>query len=299
MSIRIFALAILLALAGCAGEGVNLSQLSSLASGAGSSSSGINAGTLVQTAQKVQQASTEINEEQEIALGRGIASNLLGAQHSGLHPDKQLQQYVNRVGRWLASQSERPDLPWHFVVLDNEGLNAFAAPGGYVFVTSGLLAQMSSEAELAGVLGHEISHVLKKHHLQAIQKNAWASIGVDLGGQVLSSKTGVPPALAGAMTNVVKNLYASGLDQADEYEADRMGVVLAARAGYDPYGLPAVLQMMESFDPDAPLVALMFATHPPLAQRLEQLNRRMSPALDRFSRQQTLAPRYIRYLARH
>ncbi len=297
MKMNIALLSLALACAGCANSGVDINQIAGLAGGSAGSGR-IDAATLLQTAQKVQEATTEIPEDKEIVMGQGIASNLLGAANSGLHPDRKLQQYVNRVGRWLASQTERPDLPWRFVVLNNNGVNAFAAPGGYVFVTSGLLAQMRSEAELAGVLAHEIAHVLKKHHLQAIQKNAWASIGVDIGGQVLSSKSGLPPAIAAAMTNVVKNLYASGLDQADEYEADHMGVVIAARAGYDPYGLPAVLQTMQRFNQDDAAVALMFATHPPLAERLAMLEKRMSPALDRFEKQPALAPRFASYLPR-
>ena len=90
-----------------------------------------------------------------------------------------LQRYVNRVGRWLTLHTERPGLPWHFGVLDHPNVNAFAAPGGYIFVTRGLVEKMHSEAELAGVLAHEIAHVLRKHHLNAIQKAAGTGMVAD------------------------------------------------------------------------------------------------------------------------
>jgi predicted Zn-dependent protease len=107
---------------------------------------------LIDTAKSLGQATTEIDEPGEIEIGRDVASRLLGA--APLHPDPSLQRYVNQIGRWLASQTERPDLPWRFAVLDAPQVNAFATPGGYIFVTGGLVARMTTEAELAGVLAH-------------------------------------------------------------------------------------------------------------------------------------------------
>ncbi|HLD10363.1 MAG TPA: M48 family metalloprotease, partial [Methylophilaceae bacterium] len=106
-----------------------------------------------------------VDEKGEVEIGDGVAANLLGA--APLVQDDKLQAYVNRLGWWLVQQTERPELAWHFGVLDTDSVNAFAAPGGYVFVTRGLLLRMRNEAELAGVMAHEISHVLKRHHLQA------------------------------------------------------------------------------------------------------------------------------------
>ena len=98
------------------------------------------------------------SREEEIALGRNITGSLLGA--APLVKDDALQQYVNKVGRWVASQSERADLPWKFGVIESADINAFAAPGGYVLITKGLYQKLTNEAQLAGVLGHEIAHVL-------------------------------------------------------------------------------------------------------------------------------------------
>lgn len=245
-----------------------------------------------ETVKKVQKANTDINEPQEITLGEGIASNLLGA--APLLDNPAVQQYVNRIGRWLTLQTERPDLPWQFGVLDDNDVNAFSTPGGYVFITKGLLAQMNSEAELAGVLAHEISHVLRKHHLQAIKKGARTELLADLANDAIKSNNKDPrlTKLVSAGTEV----YARGLDKKDEYEADRMGVVIAARGGYDPYGLPAVLQTLQSLNPGDSSVALMFKTHPALTDRLSMLDQEMS---DRFAGQENqpdLAPRFFQAL---
>ena len=238
--------------------------------------------------QKVKKANTEVNEPQEIELGGGIASSLLGA--APLLDNPALQSYVNRVGRWIALQSERPDLPWHFGVLDDADINAFAAPGGYVFITKGLLARMNSEAELAGVLAHEISHVLRKHHLQALKKGARRELMADLADDAIESHGG--DERLSKLVSAGTELYARGLDKEDEFESDRMGVVLAARAGYDPYGLPAVLQTLQSINPADSNLALMFKTHPGFDKRLELLGPLMSPALDGLEDQPDLDRRF-------
>lgn len=245
-----------------------------------------------ETVQKVQKANAEITEPQEITLGAGIASNLLGA--APLLDNPAAQQYVNRVGRWLALQTERPDLPWQFGVLDDNDVNAFAAPGGYVFITKGLLAQMNSEAELAGVLAHEISHVLRKHHLQALKKGAQTELMSEFANDALKSN-GTDPRLT-KLVSAGTEVYARGLDKDDEFEADRMGVVIAARGGYDPYGLPAVLQTLQSLNPSDSSVALMFKTHPALADRLSLLDQEMTGQFANLENQPDLAPRFFQAL---
>jgi len=242
--------------------------------------------------QKVQKANADINEPQEIDLGGGIASNLLGA--APLWDNPPVQRYVNRVGRWLALQTERPDLPWQFGVLDDDDVNAFAAPGGYVFITKGLLARMSNEAELAGVLAHEISHVLRKHHLQALKKGARSELMSDLANDAIKSQGGDPR--LSKLVSAGTEIYARGLDKQDEYEADRMGVVIAARAGYDPYGLPAVLQTLQSINPNDSNLALMFKTHPALGDRLSLLDGLMSESLADREGQPDLAVRFATQL---
>ncbi len=263
--------------------------LSSLAAPAGAFSFNFgDIGKALETLTKAKDAVTDIDQPQEIELGEGIASNLLGA--APLLKNPSLQQYVNQVGLWLALQTERPDLPWRFGVLDDNNINAFATPGGNIFITNGLLQRMNSEAELAGVLAHEIAHVLKKHHLEAIKKNARTSLLTDVAVHAAAHK-GRNPAMA-KLAGAGTELYARGLDKDDEFEADRMGVVIAARAGYDPYGLPAVLQILQSIAPDNSDFALMFKTHPTPSDRLNLLDRLMSNGFECFDAQPNLAARF-------
>lgn len=213
------------------------------------------------------------SQEEEIAIGHQIAGSLLGA--APLVKDRPLQQYINHVGRWIASQSERPDLPWHFGVIQSDDINAFAIPGGYVYVTRGLYRLLGSEADLAGVLGHEIGHVVRKHHLKLLQQSRL----LNLGGEVLSKQAGENQQirrLIGSGAEVV----ARSLDKQSEFEADRMGVVLAARAGYDPFGLPEVLQNIGHAAKNEGAVALLFKTHPLPDARLKQLGLAMADRFD-------------------
>ncbi len=222
---------------------------------------------------KVLSAVRELSVEEEIEIGRQISGNLLGA--APLVPDDAVQAYVNKVGRWIASQSGRADLKWTFGVIDSADINAFAAPGGYVFLTKGLYARLQDEAQLAGVLAHEIAHVQEKHHLKVLQKQQL----MNLGSEALSRKVKgeeVVQKLIGSGAEIL----ARGLDKGAEFEADRVGVVLAARAGYDPFGLPAVLQDIGANTQDAGSVALLFKTHPHPDERLAALGEAMGTRLD-------------------
>jgi predicted Zn-dependent protease len=206
----------------------------------------------------------EVSEPEEIQIGDGVTETLLGARP--LQDDIELQRYVNVVGLWVARQSERPNLPWHFAVNDSDYINAFATPGGNIVITKGMIRVLRNESELAGVLGHEVSHVVRKHHLNAMRKNA--AFGLLMQGVQAGSKN---QDLVNALAGPTKELYARGLDKSDEFEADRMGVVIAARAGYDPWGLPSALQTLAGVNPDDTYVKLLFKTHPAPSARLEKL----------------------------
>ncbi len=220
------------------------------------------------------------SDDDEAEIGKEAAAVLLGA--APLVDDAALQGYVNRVGRWVAMQSDRPELPWRFGVLDDADINAFAAPGGYVFITKGLLARLHSEAELAAVLGHEIAHVTEKHHLVAIRKQARTRL-VGMAASFALEDQGHDSEQVAALVNGAKTIYGKGLDRKDEYKADRLGVVLAARAGYDPYALPAVLQTLDRINPDASQLSLLFKTHPRPADRLQKLDAAMAGKLDQVT----------------
>jgi predicted Zn-dependent protease len=242
---------------------------------------------LLDSAKNVGKASKDINQDEEIAIGRDLAATLVGA--APLVTDVRLQRYVNSVGRWVASQSERPDLPWQFGILEAPQLNAFAVPGGTILITRGLLERMRNEAELAGVLGHEITHVVKKHHLKAIQKGAMTALAGDALSMAVNNKNA---AANEKLVSFGKEMYSRGLDKDDEFEADRLGVVLAARAGYDAYGLPSVLQTLQAMNAQDSGLALMFKTHPAPGDRLDMLGDKMQPTLDAYSSQPQLAERF-------
>ncbi len=229
-----------------------------------------------------------VSQEEEIRIGQQIAGNLLGA--APLVRDEGLQRYVNRVGRWVSLQTERPDLAWHFGVIESDDLNAFAAPGGYIFLTRGLYARLKNEAELAGVLGHEIGHVLRKHHLKLLQKSQGIAALGGLLGRKLKNENEVVQNLIGNGAEVV----ARGLDKDAEYEADRIGLVLSARAGYDAYALPAVLAEIGHVAKTDKSVSLLFKTHPLPEDRISQLSEAVGDKLDGLPEGQSGAGRLYR-----
>jgi predicted Zn-dependent protease len=226
--------------------------------------------------------------EEEIQIGREITGNLLGA--APLVKDPALQKYVNQVGRWVAGQSERADLPWHFGVIESADINAFAAPGGFVIITKGLYRKLENEAQLAGVLSHEIAHVIKKHHLKILQESQMLDMGANLIGQTLGKDNKTVQSLIGSGAEVC----ARSLDKNAEFEADRMGVVLTARAGYEPYGLPEVLQIIGQTASDDSSVALLFKTHPHPDDRLLKLGDAMGDRLDSIKNGKTLSQRFYK-----
>ena len=139
----------------------------------------------------------------------------------------------------MAQGSTRPNLPWTFIVLDTDGVNAFAAPGGYVHITTGLLALIKNEAELAGVLGHEIIHITEKHTIRAIQKSKAVQMGA---AETLSGSSAL---MQRAVTATYDNIVDRGFGRADENEADEKGVALANKTGYAPNGLVAFLTTLK------------------------------------------------------
>ncbi|WP_233589876.1 M48 family metallopeptidase [Acidovorax sp. FJL06] len=224
------------------------------------------------------QSMENIDEAKEIEIGRQLAALLLGAKPA--HPDMALQRYVNRLGRWISLQSPRPGLPWTFVVLDDPGYNAFAAPGGYVFVTKGLIDRCADESELAGILAHEITHVTSKHHLQAIRQSAMAGVGTQLLASQIRTSNMAGQLVKDQLLSLFRTVYTKGLSQSDEFEADRSGVAMAAKAGFDPYGLVSVLQQLRTVTPDNPMFTLTMSTHPAAQARLDYLEQSMGRQLD-------------------
>ena len=243
----------------------------------------------------IKQAITPASDDDEQQIGADAAATLLGATKP--ISNQAVQDYVNKVGLWIALQSDRPGLPWRFAVVDSDDIDAFAAPGGYVFLTRGLLLHMHNEAELAGVLGHEISHVVLKHHLKALQKAARANLVTTAAQAGAASKgynSSMDQQVMDKVSNATRNLYSTGLDKDDELAADRAGVVLAARAGYDPYGLLAVLQTLQGVDPKSSNMQLLLATHPSPADRIAALSAAMDAGhMDKYGNQAEGQDRFL------
>ena len=228
---------------------------------------------------KIDKMRGKLSTSEEIEIGSNLVSGLLGA--APLVDDPELQRYVNDVGFWVAAQSKRAKLPWRFGVIDSQGINAFAAPGGYIVITLGLYQLLQNEAQLAGVLAHEIAHVVRKHHLKALQKTMKREFWTDMTVATVDDKKDENK-LRGLIGSGLR-LYTTGLDRKYEFDADLRGVVLAARAGYDPYAYLDVLTTIDSINPDAAELTVLMNTHPPTGERIDTLARKMDGRLDSYA----------------
>jgi predicted Zn-dependent protease len=205
------------------------------------------------------------SSDEEIKVGEGVAAQVLGA--APLWKNAKAQHYVNLVGRAVAQQSERTGLPWAFAVIDTSSINAFAAPGGIILITRGIYAMLDTEDELAAVLAHEIAHVTRQHHYKVIKQQKV----VELGATLLQRDKGGNKEAVNKMINVGAELMARGLDKNAEFEADRDGMVLAARAGYDSSALISVLEKLAAHAANDAALQLLFKTHPSPADRIKEL----------------------------
>ncbi len=231
-----------------------------------------------------QQERTVMDERSEIAEGRKAHEEVL--QEYGVYANPRLQAYVNELGQRLAKQSHRKNLEWHFTVLDSPEINAFALPGGYVYVTRGLMAYMESEADLAGVIGHEIGHVTARHGAQRATRQQTAGLGViaaTILGAVLEVK-GVSGAtdIANTMSQGVAAGYIASYSRDQESQADKLGAEYLARINYDPKNMVDVIRVLKSQEQFAadtaraegrnpPAQAGWLASHPSNDKRLQDI----------------------------
>ena len=221
-------------------------------------------------------AATGVPEKDEIALGRELAGRTLGA--APLINDSRLQGYVNRVGRAIAAQSDRPDLPWRFGVMDDPSVNAFAAPGGVILLTRGLYEILDNEAQLAAVLGHEVAHVMKRHHVDVVRKQAGGQALAGAGQTYLQATGRDRTGLADKLIGTGAELFTKQLDQGAEHEADTVGLQLAMKAGYSASGMVDVLQKLQA-RAGQPSMNLMFETHPHPRDRLTKIGDVLAPQM--------------------
>lgn len=208
-----------------------------------------------------------MSEGQEVQLGQEMHPQVL--QEMGVYDNAELQRYVSNVGMRLAKASERPNLPWHFTVVDEPAVNAFALPGGYIYVTRGILAFLDDEEELAGVLGHEIGHVTARHSAQQYTQATSAGLGLTL----LSIFVPEARPLQGLAEQALGVLFLKhGRD--DELQADRLGAEYTGKTGWDPRGVAGMLTTLQRLDEASGSrrgVPNFLMTHPAPADRVEQV----------------------------
>jgi predicted Zn-dependent protease len=236
-------------------------------------------GSIVKKA--VQLHDLRVTEEDEIKLGAAVSEKVRARY--GVVQDKAVHRYVTLVGTLLVKRSSRPNLPFTFIVLDTDGVNAFAAPGGFVHITRGALGLIASEAELAGVLAHEITHVTEKHTIKAIQKGKMIQMGAE-------DSLGSNKALFGKLVDKTSELVLAGFGRDEELEADHLGIVLANGEGYAPGGLADFLKRLSDRNKNAKEKQGLFASHPEMQERLDKLGQIVTA--QKLSSTAALADRY-------
>ena len=214
------------------------------------------------------QATHEFTEDEEADIGRVVAARILATYP--LSKNDKLQQYVTLVGNTVAAYSSRPTLSWHFSVIEAPYVNAFSAPGGFIFITTEAMKQIHSEAELGAVLGHEIAHITQKHILKEVKRSNTINAGVDLaketsGGSFLNDEMG-----SKISQIAYEKLFTTGLSRRDEEEADTIGTELASLAGYKAAEFLTFLTGLESIESSSQMKMLV-ATHPSPKDRIAYL----------------------------
>jgi Zn-dependent protease with chaperone function len=224
-------------------------------------------GSVLKRAQQVHDL--QITDEEEQKLGAAVSERI--RQRYGVVQDPAVHKYVALVGAVLAHASSRPNLPWRFIVLDTDGVNALAVPGGYVHITRGALSLMKNEAELAGVLGHEVIHITEKHTMKAIQKDKMMQMGT---GETLSNS----PALFNKFVDKATAGIMAGFDRSEELEADEKSLLVANKVGYAPKGLGDFLRTVRERNSGSSEKQGLFASHPEMDERLKKLDKKIVDA---------------------
>ena len=218
---------------------------------------------------KAVQSLQPIQYEEEKAIGGSLAIQVFN-RFGGHYANPKLQRYITTLGQALVNVSDRSDIDYHFAVVNTDEPNAFATPGGYVFVSIGLLRLLHNEAELAGVLGHEIAHITHRHALQALERNkklaGFGSLTVGMFGAD-------PDLFDKVIQQAAENLFSHGLDKDLEFEADQMGTEYAYRLGYHPEGLQNFLKVLNARSGQK---SIFNTTHPTAQDRLNHLTQKMA-----------------------
>lgn len=206
-------------------------------------------------------------EDEEIALGLAV-SNRIRARY-GVAQDPEVTRYLSLVGLTVAAESGRPNLAWHWIILDSGVVNAFAALGGYVHITRGAMAAMQSEAELANVLAHEVAHVTRKHTLKGLQQSMGMELAQNRAEYVVGS------AFFNAVADQAAKAVLAGFGQAEELEADQVALDVASRVGYQALGLTNFLGTLNRINAGSNSKAGLFRSHPDTDERIKKANKQI------------------------
>jgi predicted Zn-dependent protease len=234
------------------------------------------------------------SEAEEIEMGKQADEEIVASV--GLYEDPELQDYVADLGMQIASSSERPHLPWSFKIVDDPAVNAFALPGGYVYITRGLLTHLESEAELVAVLGHEVGHVTARHGVNQASKQALAMAGVGIGLAIF-----VDPDvedLAGIAAGLGMSLLFLKYGRDDERQADDLGLRYVVRTGHDPRQMPELFSVLEGVEKVAGVGRLpnWLSTHPNPGARRERIQKEVAALQEDFSQAVVNRDGYLRHL---
>ena len=223
-----------------------------------------------------------ISTSQEIEMGTEAAPEF-EKEFEGRVPNQELQSYVQEVGGRVAAVSDR-EMPYEFILVRSKVPNAFALPGGRIFITAGLMSRMTNERQLAAVLGHETGHVAAKHNVNGLQRQMGAAVLVQVAGMILSGTEGQ---VAQGAAKIVAGMATMKYGRDDEYQADQLGIKYMARAGYNPWGMVELLNVLKSLsDSEGSTLTEMFQTHPLTGKRISEAEDAVKDKdeYDRFSR---------------
>lgn len=223
---------------------------------------------------KAAQSLQPIGLEEEKAIGGSLAIQVVN-KFGGVYPNQDLQKYIATLGRAVADVSDRPDIEYYFAVLNSEHPNAFATPGGYVFISIGLLRMIENESQLAGVLAHEISHITHKHALKTIEKSKMLA---GFGSLTIGALGADPGMFDKVLEQAAEALFTKGLEKGMEFEADKVGTEYAYRLGYRPDGLKNFLSILNGKLPKEG--SALASTHPSPQERVSTLSGSMGEYSD-------------------
>jgi len=219
----------------------------------------------IETKQKVDDVT--FSEAEERHIGEQVSAKL--RTRFGVYQDEAVTKYVALVGSTVAQASSKPDLDWKFIVLDTDGVNAYATPGGFIHVTRGLLGMLKNESELAGVLGHEVTHVTERHTIDELRRSALSTDVTEAAG----SSSWKAQIISRSVNKGFDDIFNGKFSQGQESDADRIGIRLANKVGYSPLGLATALQKIADRNSGQKEPNGWFSSHPALKSRIEAVDK--------------------------